>query len=71
MPVFSVDSIAGLSRMPETVTVPTMMLWVALPPFLLGCVSLWLYVVQPFLAACERVTVRCVTAWITLWENVR
>lgn len=66
-----VDSVAGLSRMPETVTVPTMALWVALPPFLLGCVSLWLYIVQPFLAAGERVTVRCVTAWITLWERVR
>lgn len=66
-----VDTIAGLSRMPETVTVPTLLLWVALPPFLLGCVSLWQYWVQPLLAAGERVTGRLATAWITFWERVR
>jgi hypothetical protein len=64
------DSLAGLSRMSETVTVPTMWLWLALPPFLLGMVSLWLYVTQPFLAACERIVTKGVAKWLSFWEGV-
>jgi len=56
--------------MPETVTVPTTWLWLAACPLVVGLVSLWLYWMQPFLAACARLVTKAVTWWITFWEGV-
>lgn len=54
----------------ETVTVPKMALWLCMPPFVLGVVSLYLYVVEPVFSACERVAVRAAHWWGGVWDRI-